>query len=186
MPAPREPVVPQEYTQLFHTYYPQTVRYILALLTRRGHPPDQGLAEELAQEAFLLLWEKRAEAANPVGWLYTTAANLVWNQLRSHRRWSARLAQVEPEYLEALPGPPPSDDLLDLEGTVAPEELALLKRVYLEGFTYEEAARQLGITKTALSKRICRIKEKCRRSLSADGTSPPSPEQKTSKGGTKP
>ena len=124
MPAPREPVGPQEYTQLFHTYYPQTVRYILALLTRRGHPPDQGLAEELAQEAFLLLWEKRAEAANPVGWLYTTAANLVWNQLRSHRRWSARLAQVEPEYLEALPGPPPSDDLLDLEGTVAPVSCA--------------------------------------------------------------
>lgn len=189
MPAPREPVGPQEYTQLFHIYYPQTVRYILALLTRRGHPPDQGLAEELAQEAFTVLWEKQESflaSPNPIGWLYVTAANLARNHLRTQQRWAGLLAQVEPEYLEALPGPPPSDDLLDLEGTVAPEELALLKRVYLEGFTYEEAARQLGITKTALSKRICRIKEKCRRSLSADGTSPPSPEQKTSKGGTKP
>lgn len=186
MSTPREPVGPQEYTQLFHTYYPQTVRYILALLTRRGHPPDQGLAEELAQDAFLLLWEKRGEAVNPVGWLYTTAANLVWNQLRTHRRWSARLAQVEPETLEALPGQPPSDDLLDLEGTVSPEELALLKRVYLEGFTYAEAARELGTTKTALSKRIHRIKEKCRRSLSADGAAAPPPGREPNKGGTKP
>lgn len=93
---------------------------------------------------------------------------------------------MAPEALEALPGQPPSDDLLGLEGAVSPEELALLKRVYLEGFTYEEAARELGTTKTALSKRIRRIKEKCRRSLSADGAAAPPTGREPSKGGTKP
>ncbi|MFQ8984345.1 MAG: RNA polymerase sigma factor [Evtepia sp.] len=145
MSTPRKPLGEAEFNQLFHTYHKPVFLYLRTLLARRGHPPDPHLVEDLTQEAFTILWEKQESflaSPNPIGWLYVTAANLARNHLRTQQRWAACLAQVDPEFLEAQPDPRPLEaGLLNLEGVVAPEELDLLRRVYLEGYSYGELAR---------------------------------------------
>lgn len=125
--------------------------------------------EDLTQEAFTILWEKQESflaSPNPIGWLYVTAANLARNHLRTQQRWAACLAQVDPEFLEAQPDPRPLEaGLLNLEGVVAPEELDLLRRVYLEGYSYEELAQELGTKPNTLASRVSRIKAKFRKNF---------------------
>lgn len=169
MSPPRTPLSEAEFSHLFHTYHKPVFLYLRALLARRGHPPDPHLLEDLTQEAFTVLWEKQESflaSPNPIGWLYVTAANLARNQLRTQQRWAARLAQVEPEFLEAQPDPRPLEaGLLYLEGVVAPEELDLLRRVYLEGYSYEELAQELGTKPNTLAARVRRIKAKFRKNF---------------------
>lgn len=110
MSTPREPLGEAAFSQLFHAYHKPVFLYLRALLTRRGHPPDPHLVEDLTQEAFTVLWEKQESflaSPNPIGWLYVTAANLARNHLRTQQRWAGLLAQVEPETLENLPHPRP-------------------------------------------------------------------------------
>ena len=53
--------------------------------------------------------------------------------------------------------PPPGADL-ELEGLVSQEELELLKRLYLEGMTYEEMAAEENLNQNTLAARVRRIK----------------------------
>lgn len=169
MSTPRKPLGEAEFNQLFHTYHKPVFLYLRTLLARRGHPPDPHLVEDLTQEAFTILWEKQESflaSPNPIGWLYVTAANLARNHLRTQQRWAACLAQVDPEFLEAQPDPRPLEaGLLNLEGVVAPEELDLLRRVYLEGYSYEELAQELGTKPNTLASRVSRIKAKFRKNF---------------------
>ena len=50
-----------------------------------------------------------------------------------------------------------------MEGFVPQEDLELLKRVYLHKEGLENIAQDLGTTRTALAKRVSRIKEKFRK-----------------------
>ena len=88
------------------------------------------------------------------------------NHLRTQQRWAGLLAQVEPETLENLPHPrPQGETLLELEGVVEPEELDLLRRVYLEGCSYQELAQELGVKPNTLASRVSRIKAKFRKNF---------------------
>ena len=53
--------------------------------------------------------------------------------------------------------PPPGADL-ELEGLVSQEDLDLLKRLYLEGMTYEELAAEENLNQNTLAARVRRIK----------------------------
>lgn len=169
MSTPRKPLGEAEFNQLFHTYHKPVFLYLRTLLARRGHPPDPHLVEDLTQEAFTVLWEKQESflaSPNPIGWLYVTAANLARNHLRTQQRWAGLLAQVEPETLENLPHPrPQGETLLELEGVVEPEEPDLLRRVYLEGCSYQELAQELGVKPNTLASRVSRIKAKFRKNF---------------------
>lgn len=73
---------------------------------------------------------------------------------------------MEPETLENLPHPrPQGETLLELEGVVEPEELDLLRRVYLEGCSYQELAQELGTKPNTLASRVSRIKAKFRKNF---------------------
>ena len=52
-------------------------------------------------------------------------------------------------------------DLLELDGL----ELDLLRRVYLEGYSYEELAQELGVKPNTLASRVSRIKAKFRKNF---------------------
>ena len=86
------------------------------------------------------------------------------NQLRRSRRRSSLLAG---------PGVPPEDgrseDPVDVEleydGLVSRQDLHLLKRLAVDGFTYAEAARELNTTAEACRKRAARAKRHLRELL---------------------
>lgn len=169
MSTPRKPLGEAEFNQLFHTYHKPVFLYL---------QPADGVGA--GQEALLLFPEdgegllgqvlhqvgvRRVAAPGQQG-VYVTAANLARNHLRTQQRWAGLLAQVEPETLENLPHPrPQGETLLELEGVVEPEELDLLRRVYLEGCSYQELAQELGVKPNTLASRVSRIKAKFRKNF---------------------
>ena len=86
------------------------------------------------------------------------------NQLRRSKHWNS---------LPAGPGVPPEDgrseDPVDVEleydGLVSRQDLHLLKRLAVDGFTYAEAARELNTTAEACRKRAARAKRHLRELL---------------------
>ncbi|MGH7545726.1 MAG: RNA polymerase sigma factor, partial [Gemmatimonadota bacterium] len=73
--------------RLFERHYPRLVRY---LYRRLG---DLDRAEELAQETFVRLLERRPR--RPEAWLYAVAANLARDAARSDARRARRLRVLE-------------------------------------------------------------------------------------------
>ncbi len=156
--------IEEQMEALFRTHYQTLVRYAQVILSRALQHQDRGRAEEAVQEAFVIAWRKwesLLSSPNQMGWLCNTVNYVARNMIRADQRWTARLLQVQQTVSERAIQPSPGADL-ELEGMVSPEELNLLKRLYFEGLTYEELAQELGTTKTALAKRISRIKERFR------------------------
>ncbi len=127
---------------------------------------DHHSAEETVQETFRVAWEavQQQEIEHPRAWLRKIAENVLKNQLRRSRHRNSLLAG---------PGVPPEDgrseDPVDVEleydGLVSRQDLHLLKRLAVDGFTYAEAARELNTTAEACRKRAARAKRHLRELL---------------------
>ena len=78
-------------SELFAALYPRLAGWCRRLVD------DDGTAHEIASEAFTRLWSRWTAVAEPRGFLYVTAANLVrdhWRKLERERR-AVRRATVE-------------------------------------------------------------------------------------------
>lgn len=149
------------YDHYFETYYKKLWRQAQRSLTQQTGRKDPDRAHEAVQETFLIAWEKPKEflgSLSPVGWLVNTMKYVVRNMVREDQRWNARLIKFQ-EYLDRdAVHPAPGADL-ELEGLIPPEELDLLKRLYLHGETYEELCEELGLKKSTLAMRVKKSKE---------------------------
>lgn len=149
------------YDHYFETYYKKLWRQAQRSLTQQTGRKDPDRAHEAVQETFLIAWEKPKEflgSLSPVGWLVNTMKYVVRNMVREDQRWNARLLKFQ-EYLDRdAVHPAPGADL-ELEGLIPPEELDLLKRLYLDGETYAELSEELGIKKSTLAMRVKKSKE---------------------------
>jgi len=84
-------------SELFAALYPRLAGWCRRLVD------DDGTAHEIASEAFTRLWSRWTAVAEPRGFLYVTAANLVrdhWRKLERERRAMRRATA------EAVVGPP--------------------------------------------------------------------------------
>lgn len=136
----------------------ESVRRFLHLLSG-----DRELADDLASETFVRLWNARArlEIATVRGYLFTIARNLYLQQ----RRRSGRQLPLEGEHEDRRPGP--DDRALaraDLSSTLAalahlPEidRAALLLRA-LDELPYEEIGAALGLTATTARVKVHRAR----------------------------
>jgi RNA polymerase sigma-70 factor (ECF subfamily) len=136
-----------------------------------------GRAEELAQEAFLRLYQAAAryrDEGRLLPYLFRIAVNLVRSEARRRARW--RL--LAPLYAQAAAGPGalPGDDLLrgELQRRVrhAVRELPLRFREPLllfevEEWSYADIGRALGCREGTVKSRIHRGRERLRRALAA-------------------
>jgi len=121
-------------------------------------------AEEIAQEAFLKVWERWdqvAQMGDPVGYLYRTAMN-VWHS--RGRRAAVAIRRV----VHAIPG---DDDLADIEARDAvvralapltPRQRAALVLTDLLGLTSEEAAKALGVRSSTVRVLAARGRDRLR------------------------
>jgi RNA polymerase sigma-70 factor (ECF subfamily) len=104
-------------------------------------------AEELAQDAFLRLWERWdsvAEMEEPVGYLYRTAMNLFRKRYRRVGVALRKTVSVElraDEFATAEDRSVVAGALVEL----APRQRAALVLTELIGFSSEEAGRMLGV-----------------------------------------
>ncbi|HEV7668380.1 MAG TPA: sigma-70 family RNA polymerase sigma factor [Thermoanaerobaculia bacterium] len=126
------------------------------ILSRYRIPPQD--AEDLMQEAFLILVTKWGSVQNPEAWLLATLANrciIYWRKSRS-RLWDL----VDGVVLELLAevGPPAQDGMdlrMDLEALVAnlPDRCrSLLRLRYQLGCTTTEAAEKTGYCRSSIRK----------------------------------
>lgn len=151
---------------LFREYYQRLVQYAQIILASSPCPTDPGCGEELVQEAFALAcskWETFQASPNPTGWLYLTVNYLALNAMRAdYRRYSHVVPEQDAYFAQdsktSLPGA-----ALELEGLISPQDMALLRQLYLGGFTYKEMAQEIGVSRSAFAKRISRIKERFRK-----------------------
>ncbi len=130
-------------------------------------------AEELAQDAFVLLWAKRArlrfvgESALP--WLIVTVKHLAANRRRAVQRRQRHEAGTVPPDAARSPEPPEVDDYLERAFARLPELDALVARLCLvEDLSYAEAAQRAGLSEAAVRNRLSRTRGRLRREL-ADG-----------------
>jgi RNA polymerase sigma-70 factor (ECF subfamily) len=144
------------YERAYDRHWGDVFRFALAWTN------DWGAAEDLAQDAFVRLWNHRADLDwdRPVlPWLLVTARRLATDRFRAIRR---RLASPpEPQGL----GEDPSLRARWLDVSAAMDRLSAIERTALvmtaiEGATYEEASRVLDTSAGALRAAVSRARQK--------------------------
>jgi RNA polymerase sigma-70 factor (ECF subfamily) len=142
------------YQRAYDEHWPDVFRFALAWTN------DWAAAEDLAQDAYLRLWNQRNRldwSRPPLPWLLVATRRLATDRFRQLRR---RIA----------PPPPPAslnesthDRWLDVSAAMAglsPLERSALVMTALEGITYDEAARILDTTAGAVRAAVSRARAK--------------------------
>ena len=142
---------------------------LIASLTRLVR--DVGLAEQLAQDAFVLAleqWPERGVPDNPGGWLMSTAKHKAIDLIRRERARDEKYAQLaaglDPAGADTAPEPDAvGDDLLSLvfmtcHPVLPPESRVALTLRLLGGLTTDEIARAFLVPSPTVGQRISRAK----------------------------
>lgn len=127
-------------------------------------------AEEVVQDAFLLLWRKRGRihlvGDSALPWLIVTVKHLAANRRRARMRRAQheREAAHEPRFAEDEHGE--VADLLQRAFDALPPLDAQVARLCLvEDVTYAEAAERLGLSEGAVRNRLSRARTRLRKDL---------------------
>jgi RNA polymerase sigma-70 factor (ECF subfamily) len=138
----------QAFDELYWKYQ-KAVYYNALKLTRNSL-----IAEDIVQEVFVGLWEKRAliDSERSVGgWLFVSGYNRAVNELKKKLRESLALKEIDTYETEREVEP----DLSVIQINILEKAIALLspqkRKVFelckLQGRTYEEASAEMGISK---------------------------------------
>lgn len=148
---------------LYRKLYPDLLRCAEIALRTGGswYVSVAGRAEEVVQELFAFAWEHQADlwsSASPTGWLYRVLRYKVLELLKEDRFWRKHLIRAAGE----MPASPEDDfqQRAEITSILTPEEYEILRKLYLEKYTYEELAREMGLKKYALAMRVKRSKER--------------------------
>lgn len=144
----------------------------------RGVVPDPTEADDAFQAVFLVLIRRagairRAESLGP--WLHGVALRVARKARRRALARSARLRLVAPEALaDAAPAPADRSDLIHAEIDRLPDrDRRPLVLCALEGLSYEQAARALGVSESTLRGRLHRARKRLEARLKAEGVDAP-------------
>lgn len=147
----------EELRQLVDSLYRKNAKQLVEKAQRCGCSPDY--AEDIVQEVFQVAVVKSADlyaSENPVGWLVKTLRNRIGHNYRAMQYAQRLKADMEKHYSDHYEDQP---DLKDLySGLVSDEELTLLIRFYVEGYSIRSLADSLNISFETCKKRIQRAK----------------------------
>jgi RNA polymerase sigma-70 factor (ECF subfamily) len=145
----------QQLEKLYRAEFNNMLRFAAVLLS------DDTLAETAVQETFLIAARKfviLSDSPSPVGWLYNTLKFVVKNMRRERQRMISRFVPLEdaPE-LSAV------DEISTLDGDN--EDIRLLKRFYIDGWSLRELAAEAGIAVPAMKMRLSRARKRAKKFL---------------------
>ncbi len=157
----------RRFEELYRKTYSAMLRSAEAALRASpvNGPSTSGRAEEIVQEAYLVAWKRRDmlfASEDPSRWLFKALAFKAKELLREDRNWAEkteRLMLYREEHSDVIPAEQGLDGM-------PKEDYALLHRVYVEGYTYQEIAQETGANQSTLATRIQRIKERFRKNFS--------------------
>lgn len=153
-------------TALFRDQFGSLFRY----LDRLGGDPD--LASDLAQEAFVKLYQRGSMPDTPRAWLAAVATNLLRDARRTVARRDALVAHAVAQ--GDAPSVPPVDARIIADETRArvrgalatlparDRELLLLRQ---EGYSYRELAEVVGVAETSVGTLLVRATRALRSAL---------------------
>ena len=124
-------------------------------------------AEELMQELFLLAArriDKLMESPSPDGWLAKALVFLSKNW-RDHQgvRQKYDAGEIENDALISAPDDTGDVDVeLSLQKALSSQDYDLYRMIYYEGYNMKEAAAQLGVSPSAIWKRMERLRKRLR------------------------
>lgn len=147
----------------FRNEWPKLRNYLRRFVTGED-------AEDLAQEAFVRVYNMQGPVRSPTGLLYQTARNLVIDR-RRHAAVSARV-MVDGALVGAAPDSAPSpeeqvEQRLRLERALAmleklsPKCRSIFLMQVLDGCSYAEIATRMGLSVVAVKKQLLRAFEMC-------------------------
>lgn len=152
------------FNQIYIEMYEEIFRYVRRLTN------DNRILEDILQETFYEAYKKidiLIVHENYRGWIYKTArfkALKLNNRIRK-----IDMKQVELDYAEIQEvGQQDQYDFItyaDYEDVISESEFNFLYRHYIEGYTYEDLAKQENIQVGACKMRLSRILKKLRKSL---------------------
>jgi RNA polymerase sigma-70 factor (ECF subfamily) len=160
----------EAFSALFKDFRPR----IKAFMMRQG--ADASLADELAQETLLTVWNKAAlysrEKGSPTNWIFTIARNLRIDRLRRETPWQ-ELTDHHAETVEASTIAP--DDAMSLTqrqqrvqaalATLPDEQREVLILAYVEALPHSEIARRLSLPLGTVKSRVRLAYQKIRSAL---------------------
>lgn len=133
----------------FQAFYGRYAGRVLAAVQRKI--ANRQAAEDLVQEIFVAAWRSapryRPDLGEPQSWL----AGITHNKLVDHWRHLRRLGivlAVDAEHLEVAGPAAPSDARLSLDQAWADltvDQREVISLVYVNGLTFREVARALGV-----------------------------------------
>ena len=162
--TPDNMISEEEFEQIYKENYESFIRYATTIFKANGsqYVSASGRAEEAVQEMCAVAWENRdklSAAPSPLGWMYTTLQFKVRELLREDRAWMKRLLQISEQYSSEDEETYDFRLKAEMEDIIKPKDYLLLKRLYLDGYTYTEVGAAMGLKTSALAMRVKRIKE---------------------------
>jgi RNA polymerase sigma factor (sigma-70 family) len=130
----------------------------LAALLVRSH----AVAEELAQEAFVRLYQHFDEVENPAAFVRTAVARLCFTWLKRHGTEHRLLSRVG---VEAPTSIPEIDETWEALGRLTPNHRAVLVLRYYEQLSHHEIADVLGCRPATIRSRARRALQDLRKEL---------------------
>ena len=122
---------------------------------------DSALAEDALQESFLKIWKSAKKydstKAKLFTWLYRIARNTAIDKLRSHNIKFTKEIQIADSNVYKLSTSGLNQDTMDLKKHVASLESKyqiVLKALFFEGMTQQEASEELSIPLGTIKSRL--------------------------------
>lgn len=150
------------FSKLFNHYLPLLRAYSLA-----REPGANTLADELAQEVMIKIWNKadyyNPQLANTNTWVFTLARNCRIDYLRRNGRYATNIDSTDLfENIEDTdPGPFQAAQQQMVAGTLTaniaqlPKEQAeVLRKVYLQGRSHQQASEELQLPLGTIKSRV--------------------------------
>ncbi|MGB3375465.1 MAG: sigma-70 family RNA polymerase sigma factor [Microbacterium sp.] len=146
----------EAFTKLYLSNYRTLVRYAYLRVN------DRALAEDLADDAFLLAWEKApSPEAITSRWLFATVRNLIGNEYQRRDRERIRVQQAGMEEAASVEAWGLHIEQIGLRlamSRLRPEDSLVLQLTYWHGLSAAEAAQFLDCTVAALWVRLTRAR----------------------------
>ena len=146
----------QEVAKLYDRYAQDVYRLALSYLY---HSQD---AEDVCHSVFLTLVEKDITLypGSEKAWLLKCAANACKDQLRSFWKQNREALQDNMVFTDDR-----DRELWAVVGTLPPKYRAVVHLYYYEGYSQEEIAKILGVTRTAVQTRMQRARQALEKEL---------------------
>jgi RNA polymerase sigma-70 factor (ECF subfamily) len=157
----------EAYSWFFTSEYPQVVRLLTLVLN------DRALAEDLAQEGFVRLyqnWSKVSRYESPEAWVRRVALNRAfsWRRREGKRRHLERVADAAGE--TAAEPTTVRVDVLRAVQALPPRDRALVGLYHLEDRPLSEVAGVLGLREGAAKVALHRARRRLAELLESDDT----------------